>query len=146
MIEAVTLPRKQVELLARLYELEDTDLEDLTGQTPNVRELQSTLNRIYSKYSDGAHSATYGSMALLGYYEDQKRREHIWYPEFTENTEIIFQNWIFVFFEFSLWIMTFKNDRLTDYDKAEDENKFQEVMTLYKQSGLDRKFRGNPGD
>lgn len=146
LIGAVTLLRKQIELIARLYELEHKSLEDLTGRTPNVKGLRSRLKRLYSPFLEGAHSATYGSMALLGFYENHERREHIMYPEFTENTEVIFQNWIFVFFEFSLWFMMFKGNRVADYDESEDEGKFQKVMTLYKQSGLKHKFKGKHGN
>lgn len=143
LIEAVAILRKQVELLARLNELEFKTVDELTGRTPNVGSLKTNLKQLYSRFSEGVHSSTYGSMALLGFYENRGRRAHLLYPEFTENTEIIFQNWLFVFFEFSLWIMAFKNSHVIDYDQSDDEQKFQQVMTLYKQSDLERKFKGH---
>jgi len=141
LIEAVTILRKQVELLARLYELEEKEFEKLSGKTPNIRGLKTKLKRLYSGFSESAHSATYGSMSLIGFYKDTKRREHIFYPEFTPNTEVIFQNWISIFWEFTFWAIDFKIAYFDDYDHQKDEEEFMEIFRVYQSSGLDQKFK-----
>ena len=146
LVEAVTILRKQVELLARLYELENEEFESLSGKTPNLGALKTKIKRLYSAYSEGAHSATYGSMSLLGFYENTERREHIFYPEFTENTEIIFENWIFVFLEFTLWVLDFKTAYFEDYDKTKDEEEFRNICSIRQSSGLKKKFEGRHGN
>lgn len=146
LVEAVTILRKQVELLARLYELEKEEFESLSGKTPNLGVLKTKIKRLYSAFSEGAHSATYGSMSLLGFYENRERRAHIFYPEFTENTEIVFDNWIFVFLEFTLWALDFKAEYLEDYDKKNDEQVFKNIYGIFQSSGLKQKFKGKHGN
>ncbi len=142
LLEAVTILRKQVELLARLYELENKEFSKLSGKTPNLAALRTKIKRLYSPFSEGAHSATYGSMSLLGFYENTTRRAHLFYPEFTENTEIILENWVFVFLEFTIWVLDFKTAHFENYDKAKDEQDFYTIYNLRKSSGLGEKFKG----
>jgi len=146
LVEAATLNRKQIELLARLRELDALTLDKLTKKTPNLKYLKTKLARLYSPYSESAHSSTYGALSLLGLYEGRTRERHLLYPEFTENTEIIFQNWLFIFFEFTLWVLDFKSVKLAGYSREEDERVFQEIHDLYEQSGLETKFAGKHGN
>ena len=141
LIEAVAILRKQVELLARLYELEKNDSKNLLRKTPKISTLKTNIKRLYSKFSEGAHSSTYGSMSLLGFYKNRKRKNHLFYPEFTENTEIIFDNWLFVFFEFTIFVLDFKTTRLKAYDKTNDEREFFAIHSLRQSSGLAGKFQ-----
>jgi len=141
LVEAVTILRKQVELLARLYELENKEFSKLSGKTPNLSALKTKIKRLYSLFSEGAHSATYGSMSLLGFYKNGKRHTHLFYPEFTENTEIILENWVFVFLEFTIWTLDFKTTHYENYNKEKDEQEFHTIYNLHKSSGLYEKFR-----
>lgn len=141
LIEAVTILRKQFELLARLYELDKNDSTRLVGKTPNLSALKTKIKQLYSKFSEGAHSSAYASMALLGFYKTRKRRNHLFYPEFTENTEIIFDNWLSVFFEFTIFVLDFKTKHLKAYDKTNDEQEFFAIYSLRQSSGLAGKFK-----
>jgi hypothetical protein len=72
LIEAAVLSRKQMELLARLHELSANGcLENLIRRTPNVRILTTKLRRLYSDYSEIAHSANPIHLEQLGQIEDE---------------------------------------------------------------------------
>lgn len=141
LIEATALNRKQIELLARLHELDSKSYESLSGKTPNVKHLLSKVKNLYSIYSESAHSATYAAHSLLGFYEGRERKHSLLFPEFTENTEIIFQNWLSIFFEFTLWALTFKEKNIAGYSRSTDEQSFMNIFQLYAKSGLKDKFR-----
>ncbi|MDX2425958.1 MAG: hypothetical protein QNK15_06860, partial [Cycloclasticus sp.] len=97
LVEAVTLNRKQIELLARLNELDEKKLKDLVKKTPQQKSLKTKLNVLHGGNSECAHSSTYASMSLLGEMEGRIKTHGLLYPEFNENTEVIFENWIFIF-------------------------------------------------
>jgi len=75
LIEATTLNRKQIELLARLRELDTLEVEKLIKKTPNIKNLKTKIKKLYSTYSENAHSSTYASHSLLGFYEDTERKK-----------------------------------------------------------------------
>ncbi|MBL8206491.1 MAG: hypothetical protein JNM09_19815 [Blastocatellia bacterium] len=66
LIEAVTIIRKQMELLSRLNELRNgLDINKLLRRTPNLKHLKTNLNRLYSDYSEIAHSSSPQPLQLL---------------------------------------------------------------------------------
>lgn len=139
--EAVTLGRKQLELLARLWELEEIPIDKLIKKTPKVSRLKTKLNEQYGSYSEAAHSSTYAAKSLLGFYKDHKRANHVLFPEFTTNTEIIFENWVQIFFEFTLWVLAFKKRNIENYSATNDEAEFRAVHKKFKETGLHSKLK-----
>jgi len=137
LIEAATLLRKQIELIARLRELDKFKHSELKkkNNTPNVKYLKSNLRKIYSLYSENAHSTTYASHSLLGFYKSTKKKKHVIYPEFTLNTEVIFDNWLGVFFEFTLWVLDYKAKYIEGYSQ-EDEVEYEKIFSVYKASKI----------
>ena len=148
LIEAITLLRKQIELIARLRELDQFEHEELKkkNKPPNVKYLKTHLKKLYSPYSDGAHSTTYASHSLLGFYEDTEKKRHIMCPEFTKNTEVIFDNWLWVFFEFTLWVLEYKVEHAEGYSQEADEAEYEKIFLIYKNSSIKGKFVGKHGN
>jgi dsDNA-specific endonuclease/ATPase MutS2 len=67
LVEAAVIVRKQMELLARLNELSaGLDIDKLVRRTPNIKHLKTSLNRLYSEYSEISHSASPKVMQILG--------------------------------------------------------------------------------
>lgn len=85
LIEASVLMRKQMELIARLHELEHQEQTKLEGRTPQVKWLASPVKRIYGELSAIAHSAKEEPLGLLGYLEMNNGVFAPLYPEFDDN-------------------------------------------------------------
>jgi len=84
LIEAATIIRKQVELLARFEEIEKKELTKLMGKTPKVTSLN--IGPTYGSLSEIAHSSKFGPLSLLGIQETEKETGYSIYPVFNENT------------------------------------------------------------
>ena len=65
-VEAATLMRKQLELIARMREVEVKDLENLYEKVPNVV-FGRPMNVLYGILSKIAHNADMESLDMLGY-------------------------------------------------------------------------------
>jgi len=87
LIEVTVLARKQMELLARLHELETAASDSLEGKTPNLRHLVTQVKRLYGDYSSIAHSAKEEPLRLLGSRarEDGEGWTTLLYPESDHN-------------------------------------------------------------
>ncbi|MBK6917724.1 MAG: hypothetical protein IPH07_10015 [Deltaproteobacteria bacterium] len=87
LIEATTLARKQMELLARVRELETAAPASLEGRTPNLRHLVTKVKRLYDSYSSIAHSAKEEPLRFLGSREreDGEGWNALLYPESDHN-------------------------------------------------------------
>jgi len=131
--EGVTVLRKQVELVARLTELDTIPPGDLFGKTPNVGVLPLKLRRFYGAYSAAAHSSAPGQLALLGFFRDRVRVHHPIFPEFTENTGLVFQHWMGVLSAFTIWAGAFRRARALPNDASEEE--CERLMLAYLESG-----------
>lgn len=127
LIEVVTLNRKQIELIARLRELDTKAADELIGKVPKVSALRSRVKELYGSMSRSAHSADYGHLALLGFYKDQERNAHVLYPEFTKNTLVVFDNWCMVVNEFILWGLDFRRRELPHHSTETEERKFLDL-------------------
>jgi hypothetical protein len=104
LIEAATLIRKQMELMARVQELSKSmTIEELLRRTPNVRHLASQLRRLYDEYSRIAHSADPETLRLLGTTHSEGRSYTPVYPEFDPNAYVALNHlgWLCVEFDAS---------------------------------------------
>ena len=67
LIEGLVLLRKQIEVLARIIEIESSQVADLRGKTPNIKHiLTNGTGRIYGKLSEIAHFSTPESAEIMG--------------------------------------------------------------------------------
>lgn len=85
LIEASVLMRKQMELIARLHELEREGQSQLEGKTPQIKWLLSRVKRLYGELSAIAHSAKDEPLGLLGHLETNSGVFAPLYPEFDDN-------------------------------------------------------------
>jgi hypothetical protein len=108
LVDVITLIRKQVELLARMAELQGgKSAEDLARKTPNVKHLVTPLSRAYGQHSEIAHSASTTVMELLGVLENEKGE--LWgtfNPVFTRHSLIAFEHLSLTVLEFVVWTTT----------------------------------------
>lgn len=117
LIEAATLVRKQMELLARLNELSRvTTLERLLRRTPNISALQGPLKKIYGLYSEIAHSSEAEWLRLLGTVEYRGKNTTPLFPHFSDDAYISLQHLALCVFEFFLWSHEFCERNFRDYD------------------------------
>lgn len=128
LIEAAVLVRKQIELLARLHELSaNNDLDAMIRKTPNVKSLTTKLRKLYSSYSEVAHSADPIHLQQLGRIEDER---HIWtsvYPQYSENAAITFQHILLSLAEFHGWA----SPNLSEVFSEEEYSAFQESFVVF---------------
>jgi hypothetical protein len=94
LVEVVTLVRKQVELLARMAEIQSgTAQQELLKKTPNVRYLVTPLAKVYGQHSGIAHSASSIAMEILGTLENEEgERWGTFNPMFSRHTAIAFEH------------------------------------------------------
>lgn len=121
LVDGATLIRKQIELLGRLNELSNgIDFEKLIKKTPNVKNLKTGMRKIYSTYSEIAHSASPTIMQLIGSTEVDGRTYTTLYPEFQENSYVELQHQTLCALEFYNWCLDFYLDNFHDYEPEPD--------------------------
>ncbi|GAA1970246.1 hypothetical protein [Microbacterium deminutum] len=104
-IDGATLLRRQIEVIARLRELDEIeDLSELLKRTPNVNALKSPVRALYGSYSEIAHSSVDYVFDLLASGEAGFEQWVSVYPKFTPNSHVLFQNAAVVHLEFLLWV------------------------------------------
>ncbi len=117
LIEAAVLIRKQMELQARLYELVKTnESKKLIRKTPNIGELVTQIRRIYSPYSEVAHSSNPIHLELLGRIDVDGKQFTSFEPVYNKNAFVTFQHLMFTVIEFYYWAHPFLSDSYDDYD------------------------------
>ena len=85
-IEASTLMRKQLELIARLKEIDVSELERLDKKVPQMKHIQ-WMKEYYGIWSQVAHNASFDSLDMLGFnMEDENHKRFYVQPSYTENT------------------------------------------------------------
>lgn len=109
LVEGATLLRKQMEVVARLIELDDPakDLDQLKKKTPNMSALKSKFRGAYGAYSEIAHSSVPERLDLLGFGEDSQGPTRGYlsaYPKFSRNSYVLLHNAAHVFLEFGNWL------------------------------------------
>ena len=119
-IEAVTLMRKQLELIARMREVDVKDLSELYNKVPNVG-FGKPMNVLYDLMSKIAHNASFDSLDLLGYRMDEESQKHVSvYPIYTPDTIRSFDHAIGLFVLFVVEAARFLEAIIPDYDKQAD--------------------------
>ncbi len=133
LVEAAIVIRKQLELLSRVNELSvGLDADNLTRKTPNIRYLKTNLKKIYSEYSEIAHSASPEIMHLLGRKEHESRIFTNLYPEFQKNAYVSMQHLTMTAFEFHVWCVNFNKDNFSEYDSTHDSLLLDNAINQYK--------------
>ena len=117
LVEASTLTRKQLELLARLNELRKAEsVEKLLKRTPNLSSLQTKIKELYGSFSEIAHSSTLQPLELLGSVDVQDGSMAAVYPVFSENAHVALSHLAFCVLEYFFWGNDFFAENFKDYD------------------------------
>lgn len=107
-LDGATLLRRQIEVIARLHELDETeDVSKLLKRTPNVNALKSRVRGLYGSYSEIAHSSVDYVFDLLASGEAGLEQWVSVYPKFSTNSHVLLQNAAMVHLEFLLWARDF---------------------------------------
>lgn len=149
-IDAYTLLRKQLELIARFTELDKSSKESLKKQnnTPNIKETPG-MGPYYGFMSNIAHSTAYKELGDVFAYEKQidGKLGLSMQPQFTEYTIDTFCLQCELFFRFSNLILDFQSQLLDDYESEQDLRIFLLIMEKGKETQLDyfMSFTSNEG-
>lgn len=126
-IEASTLMRKQLELIARLKEIDVSELERLDKKVPQMKHIQ-WMKEYYGIWSQVAHNASFDSLDMLGFnMEDENHKRFYVQPSYTENTIEAFNMNIGLFMLFAMEVANLMEKAIPDY-KPIEEMKF--VLSL----------------
>lgn len=124
LIEANTLIRKQLELLARIEEIvknrEYENPKKLEGKTPNVACL-GNIKGSYGQLSEIAHSAKEETLDLLGVEATEENVGYQLMPVYSNNTLITFSNQINVTLNFVVEMFRFQEELLGSNTEEEHE-------------------------
>lgn len=121
LLDASVLFRKQLELVSRLVELDSNiELSKLLKKTPNVKHLEFDLNRLYTAYTELAHSSVSDKMALLGRTESENGYFTTVFPEFSENSYVSFYHLFLLVSQYHYWIAEKYAVWFDDYEKEDD--------------------------
>jgi len=121
-IEASTLMRKQLELIARLKEIEVCELERIEKKVPQMKHVP-WLKGYYGLWSQIAHNASLDSLDLLGYtVEDETHKRFYVQPTYTENTIEAFNMNIGLFTAFALEVADILEVLIPKYKPVEEFN------------------------
>lgn len=144
LIEATVIMRKQMELVARLNEcIGGTDIGSMIKKTPNVKHLQTNLRKMYSEYSEIAHSASPKTISILGRSEHENKTFTPVYPIFDENSYVALQHITLLVFEFYLSCSVFLRTNFTEYDGTRDTILFEDLVEKHHAMFGDDKFRNS---
>jgi hypothetical protein len=142
LVEAAVILRKQMELIARLNEcMEDVDIESLIKRNPNVKHLKTKIKRMYSEYSEIAHSASPNTISILGRSENEGGAFTPVYPIFDENSYVALQHMTVLVFEFYLSVSVFSKNNFVEYDGTRDTILFEELIEKHQAMFGDGEFR-----
>lgn len=135
-IEGITLLRKQLELIARMREVDIKKLEQIYDTVPNVS-YGKPMNEEYGLMSTIAHSANIESLDMLGFrIEDDIHKQISVYPIYNENTIYAFDTAIGLFFMFSLEAISLLQTIIPDYNVQSDGDAIMEFFQFGKSSGI----------
>jgi hypothetical protein len=130
LIEASTLLRKQLELLARLNELrEGKSAEQLKKRVPNLNALQTKINVQYGAYSEIAHSSHLAPLQMLGSQKNSEdNMQTLVFPEFQEDSYVCLQHIVLSVFEFGLCMNELLNAHDLGIDSSENEKLLVDIL------------------
>ena len=128
LIEANVIERKQLELIARLSEIDkksnkNESLNRLIGKTPNVGNgnVSENLKNMYNMYSEIAHSSKIEPFSLLMENIDNETIGYSVLPQFnSSNMSISLSNHIQIFFDFVIYMFSFQEVFIPKYNKEDD--------------------------
>lgn len=114
-VEAAILMRKQLELIARIREVEVKDFGSLYDKVPNVV-FGRPMNSLYGILSKIAHNADLESLDMLGFrMEDENHKQICVYPIYNANTIYSFDVAIGLFLMFMVEAIFLQKQMFPDY-------------------------------
>lgn len=122
LIEGTTLLRKQLEVLARLNEIDNArdTLQQLLKKTPKLSALKSKVREVYGSFSEVAHSSVPDHFHLLGTGAKESGRNYMSvYPKFSRNSYVLLYNTGHVFMEFWIWLQSYNERHGRPWDLSE---------------------------
>lgn len=129
-IEAATLMRKQLELIARMEEIDVSELEKLDKKVPQIKYVP-LMKEYYGLWSQVAHNANVNSLDLLGYkFDDEIHKRFYVQPTYTENTIATLDMSIGLFEMFAMEMINIMGQIIIDY-KPVDEMRFLWSFNMY---------------
>ena len=131
LIESAVLARKQFELLARLHELIDGQLEKLIRKTPQLNKLTTDLRRLYSAYSEVAHSANPVHLQQLGEMEVDGHLRTPIYPVYSVHSTVTLQHLLLSLAEFHSWATQYLPTIFSSKERSEFEGNFVTFAAEY---------------
>lgn len=135
-IEGVVLLRKQLELIARMKEVDVKELEQIYNKTPNVS-YGYPMNDVYGMMSKIAHNSNVESLDMLGFtMEDNIHKYFSVYPIYNNNTIYSFDMAIGLFFMFALETVSLQKSILPDYNIQSDGDAIMDFFQFGKSSGI----------
>jgi hypothetical protein len=126
LIEATVLERKQIELIARLSEIDKKtknkeSIHTLKGKTPNVGNVSENLKNMYGMFSEIAHSSKIEPFALLMENLENNTIGYTVLPEYdSTNTIVALNNHIQLFFDFFIYMLSFQEEFILNYTTIDD--------------------------
>ena len=127
LIEAVTLVRKQLEMLTRLHEIDEKPILKLLNKTPNVINIFGPAGKkIYPTLSEIAHFATPRVGDLINFYSEKDNRSGPGLvPFYNKDAIVCYNQHAYVSIYFCFWFMEFlKNIYKEKYDYTYDNQTF----------------------
>jgi len=135
-IEAAVLLRKQLELIARMREVEVKDLKDLYERVPKVG-FGRPMNVLYGILSKVAHNADLESLDMLGFrMDDETHKQFCLYPVYNENTIYSFDVAIGLFLMFAVEAILLQKRLFSDYDIHADADAITDFLMYGESSGI----------
>jgi hypothetical protein len=129
LVECAVILRKQIELLARIVELQTTDVSSLEGKTPNIRGLQQLVRRLYPEYSSISHSASSTTIQLLGHYLGDDVVRTPLFPEFGRNAYVALNHLGILAAEFFLAVRGLYTGHFAEYFPDPDVETFDRLVS-----------------
>lgn len=128
LIEVTILERKQIELIARLSEINKKtnnkeSLHKLKGKTPNIGNdnVSKNLKNMYGMFSEIAHSSKTEPFALLAENINNDTIGYSVLPEYNStNTIVALGNHIQLFFDFVIYMFNFQEAFIPSYTNKDD--------------------------
>ncbi|WP_339136760.1 MAG: hypothetical protein WGN25_02550 [Candidatus Electrothrix sp. GW3-4] len=144
LIEVTVLERKQIELVARLSEIDKKTsnkegIQRLKGKTPNIGNgnVSDNLKSMYGMFSEIAHSSKTEPFALLAEKPNIDTIGFSVLPEYdSKNTIVALNNHIQIFFDFVIYMFAFQNELMEDYNDNHDMELINNLLESGKHSGL----------
>jgi hypothetical protein len=125
LIEAVTLTRKQLESLTRMFELDSKPLAKLSGKVPNISNNRNkNVGKLYGEMSEIAHFASPRVAELLHVLEDGPFVGPSLYPRYSEQSHAISDTEYFTAIYFLGWFV----EKLTEWYPKENFSEEKQLI------------------